>query len=45
MYFGMHVARDPQSSDHRHLIRENYRQVFFNQEILGIHLPCHIERS
>ena len=45
MYCGMYVARDPQSSDLHHLIRENYRQVFFNKEILGIHLPFHLERE
>jgi hypothetical protein len=45
MYCGMYVARDPQSSDLHNLIRENYRQVFFNKEILGIHLPFHLERE
>jgi len=28
-----------------HLIRENYRQVFFNKEIHGAHLPFHFERE
>ena len=45
MYWGMYNARDPYSSDLHHLIRENYRQVFFNKEILGTHLPFHLERE
>ena len=36
MYCGMYVVRDPQSSDHHHLIRE---------KILGILLPFHLERE
>ena len=45
MYPGMYIARNPQSSDLHHLIRENYRQFFFNKEILGTHLPFHLERE
>ncbi len=41
----MYTARDPYSSDLHHLIRENYRQVFFNKEIHGTHLPFHLERE
>ncbi len=41
----MYVARDPQSLDLHHLIRGNYRQVFFNKEILGIHMPFDLERE
>jgi hypothetical protein len=45
MYRRMYIARDPYSSDFHHLIRENYHQVFFNKEILGTHLPFHLERE
>lgn len=45
MFWGMCVARDPQSFDLYHLIRENYRQVSFNKEIRGTHLPFHLERE
>jgi len=45
MYRGMYIARDPQRSDLHHLIRENYRQVFFNKEIFGTNLPFHLERE
>ncbi len=38
----MYIARNPHSYDLYHLIRENYRQVFFNKEILGTHLPFHL---
>jgi hypothetical protein len=41
----MYTARAPYSSDLHHLIRENYRQVFFNKEIFGTHLPFHLERE
>lgn len=44
MYRGMYIARDPYSSDLHHLIRENYRQVFFNKGIPGTHLPFHLGR-
>ena len=45
MYRGMYIARDPYSSDLHSLIRENYRQVFFNKENIGVHLPYHLERE
>ena len=45
MYRGMYTSRDPYSSELHHLIRENYRQVFFNKEIRGTHLPFHLERE
>ena len=41
----MYIARDPYSSDLHHLIRENYRQVFFNKEILGTLVPFHLKRE
>lgn len=42
---GMYLARNPQSSVLHHLIRKNYRQVFFNKEIQGAQLPFHLERE
>ena len=41
----MYIARDPYSYDLHRLIRENYRQVFFNKEILRTHLSFHLERE
>lgn len=45
MYCAMYFARNPHSTELHHLIRENYRQVFFNKEIHGTHLPFHLERE
>ncbi|MBC7539710.1 MAG: transposase zinc-binding domain-containing protein [Bacteriovorax sp.] len=41
----MYVPRTPYKTDLHALIRENYRQVFFDKENLGIHLPFHLERE
>ncbi len=41
----MYVARDPQNTELHVLIRENYRQVFFDKEVHGTHLPFHLERE
>jgi hypothetical protein len=41
----MYVSRNPQKTDLHQLIRENYRQVFFNKEINGFTLPFHLERE
>jgi hypothetical protein len=41
----MYVHRDPYNTDLHCLIRENYRQVFFDKEIQGINLPFHLERE
>lgn len=41
----MYVVRDPQKSDLHCLIRENYRQVFFDKEVNGTNLPFHLERE
>ena len=41
----MYIARDSYSFDIHRLIRENYRQVFFNKEIIGTLLPFHLERE
>jgi len=41
----MHVSRSPTKTDLHRIIRENYRQVFFDKENLGIDLPFHLERE
>jgi hypothetical protein len=41
----MYFPRNPQKSDLHQIIRENYRQVFFNKEINGSTLPFHLERE
>jgi hypothetical protein len=41
----MHVPRSPQNTAIYKIVRENYRQVFFDKEQLEIHLPFHLERE
>jgi hypothetical protein len=41
----MYVVRTPYKTDLHALIRENYRQVFFDKEAQGTHLPFHLERE
>lgn len=41
----MYVSRTPYKTDLHDLIRENYRQVFFDKEVQGTHLPFHLERE
>ena len=41
----MYVARTPHKTALHNIVRENYRQVFFNKEIQGSHLPFHLERE
>ena len=41
----MYVARNPYKTDLHALVRENYRQVFFDKEVEGSNLPFHLERE
>jgi Putative transposase/Transposase zinc-binding domain len=41
----MYVARTPYKTDLHALVRENYRQVFFDKEVQGTQLPFHLERE
>ena len=41
----MHTPRDPYNTNLHAVLRENYRQVFFDKEINGIQLPFHLERE
>ena len=41
----MYVARNPYKTDLHALVRENYRQVFFDKEVQGSNLPFHLERE
>jgi hypothetical protein len=41
----MYVPRHPLKTNLHQLIRENYRQVFFNKEIQGTNLPFHLDRE
>jgi hypothetical protein len=41
----MYVQHDPYKTDLHCLIRENYRQVFYDKEIQGTNLPFHLERE
>jgi hypothetical protein len=41
----MHVSRSPYKTNLHAIVRENYRQVFFDKEITGIQLPFHLERE
>jgi hypothetical protein len=41
----MYVARNPYKTDLHALVRENYRQVFFDKEAQGTNLPFHLERE
>jgi hypothetical protein len=41
----MYVPRKPEHSGLHQIIKENYRQVFFDKEIQGANLPFHLERE
>ena len=41
----MYVARNPYKTDLHALVRENYRQVFYDKEVEGSNLPFHLERE
>jgi hypothetical protein len=41
----MYVPRTPSKTDLHKIIRENYRQVFFDKENAGSNLPFHLERE
>lgn len=41
----MYVSRKTNKTDLHSLVRENYRQVFFDKEHNGISLPFHLERE
>ena len=41
----MHTPRDPYNTNLHAVLRETYRQVFFDKEINGIQLPFHLERE
>ena len=41
----MHIPRTPSNTDLHKIIRENYRQVFFDKENDGTNLPFHLERE
>ena len=41
----MYIPRNPLKTDLHALVRENYRQVFFDKEVQGSNLPFHLERE
>jgi hypothetical protein len=41
----MYVAHIPNKTALHQIIRKNYRQVFFDKEIQGTHLPFHLKRE
>ena len=40
-----YVARNPKKTDLHRVIRENYRQVFYDREVQGVTFPFHLQRE
>jgi hypothetical protein len=41
----MYVQHNPYTTDLHQIVWDNYRQVFFDKEHVGVHLPFHLERE
>ncbi|MBC7427635.1 MAG: transposase [Bacteriovorax sp.] len=41
----MYASRTPDQTELHSIIRKNYRQVFYDKESHGVHLPFHLERE
>ena len=43
--FDTYRPRNPKQDDLHRIIRENYRQVFYNKELAGVGLPYHLQKE